>query len=88
MKQRVKGRKTYSNKMWGLKIRSSERFTGNSGKGMKYAVVITLKEIYGINRIEDFIKNCSLRGWIVNDIKVHERVNVHNISQTEIIFDE
>ena len=55
---------------------------------MKYAVVITLKEIYGINRIEDFIKNCSLRGWIVNDIKVHERVNVHNISQTEIIFDE
>lgn len=88
MKNGVRGRKAYSNKMWGLKLRSTERFAGNSGKGMKYAVVITLKEIYGINRIEDFIKNCSLRGWIVNDIKVHERVNVHNISQTEIIFDE
>ena len=41
---------------------------------LNFGVVVTLKEINGINRIEDFIKACILRGWIVNRIDDSEPV--------------
>ena len=47
-------------------------------------VVVTLKEVNGINRIEDFIKACTLRGWIVNRIDVQNQLDIYATSQEEI----
>ena len=32
------------------------------GRGLRVGIVITLREINGINRIDEFIRSCSLRG--------------------------
>lgn len=84
----VRGRKAYDTGMWGIKIRTTERGDKKLGRGMRFGAVVTLKEINGVNRIDEFIQRCALRGWIVNRIDVQNRVNIYNAAEVEIDFDE
>ena len=43
------------------------------------------KEIH--NRIQDFIRACTLRGWIVNELDIQSQVQIFNANQEEIEFD-
>lgn len=40
--------------------------------------VVTLKEMNGVNRIDDFIKLCMVRGWLVNQIDVQNQIDIYN----------
>lgn len=80
-------RKKYGVGNWGLSIKTKHRLTTNTDKGLQFGVVITLKEMYGVNRIEEFMKLCSVRGWIVNPIDIKNRVNVYAKAEEEIRFD-
>ena len=51
-------------------------------------MVVTLKEINGVNRIEDFIHQCAFRGWLVNRIDVTNRIDIYNKAEEIIKFDE
>lgn len=82
----IKPKQKYDNIMWGLSIKSKERLFQRD-KSIKFGIVITLKEINGVNRIDEFIKQCSLRGWLVNKIDVENRVDIYNIAQEEIEFE-
>ena len=50
--------------------------------------MVTLKEIHGVNRIDDFIQCCSLRGWIVNRVDVKTSIDIYNAAEVDINFDE
>lgn len=80
-------RKVYGSGTWGLSIKTKERLRGKNGKGLPFGVVITLKNMKGENRIDDFIKLCMLRGWVVNSIDVVNRVEVFEKAEEEITFD-
>lgn len=54
---------------------------------MRFGVVVTIKEMYGINRIDEFIKNCNLNGWLVNAIDIQNRIEIHEKINEEIRFD-
>ena len=56
------------------------------GKHLNFRAVITLKELNGINRIDQFIKACTLRGYIVNQLDIQNRKEIYNATQQEIIF--
>ena len=73
--------------MWGISIISKERLSTIIKKGLNFGVVITLREINGINRIQDFITSCALRGWIVNEINLENRLELYHQNQQEIHFD-
>jgi len=79
--------KAYDNPLWGLSLKTKERLEEKFGEGLKFGVVITLKEINGINRIEEFIKNAQLKGWLVNKIDIDTRVDIFNIAEEEIEFE-
>ena len=81
-------RKAYGLGMWGLSIKTKERLRSKSGKGLQFGVVITLKEMHGENRIDDFIKLCMMRGWIVTQIDVHNRFDVYSKAEEDLIFDK
>ena len=74
--------------MWGIKVRTTERDNKKNGRGMNFGVVVTLKEINGINRIDDFIQQCSLRGWIVTRIDVKNRIDIYNAAEVNIEFED
>lgn len=54
---------------------------------MPFGLVTTLKEMFGQNRIDDFIKLCMARGWIVNRIDIDHRIDVYNKAEEEVHFD-
>ena len=79
--------KSYDDRLWGLSVTSKERLSTQMRAPLNFGVVVTLKEVNGINRIEDFIKACILRGWIVNRIDVQNQLDIYASSQEEIHFE-
>lgn len=80
--------KTYDNTLWGLSLKTKERLNESSGEGLKFGIVVTLKEIRGVNRIDDFVQNAQLRGWLVNEIDIDTRINIFNTAEEEIDFND
>lgn len=79
--------KSYEDRLWGITVTSKERLDTQMQNGLNFGAVITLKEIKGVNRIEDFITACKLRGWIVNEINIKNQIEIYNSNQEEIIFE-
>ena len=79
--------KAYDDRMWGLSIISKERLSSHVKKGLNFGIVITLRELNGVNRIQDFIAACALRGWIVNEISIDNRLELYHQNQEELVFD-
>lgn len=63
--------------IWGIMLNSKERLSNKDGRGLKFGIVVTLKEINNINRIDDFIQQASFHGWLVNKIDVQNRIDVY-----------
>lgn len=82
--KRFETKKSYTNKNWGMEIKTNNRLDPRDGVGIRFGVVVTLKEINGVNRIDEFIKNCNLRGWIVNRLDVKTRIDIHKKINEEI----
>lgn len=90
--EKLMPRKAYDSGMWGVSIKTKERLRTNSkaakdGDGIKFGLVVTLKEINGVNRVNDFIRQCELRGWLVNKIDIEARAEIYNKAQETITFD-
>ena len=87
-KERGSAKNIFGNGLWGLSIKTVERLSGNDGKGVRFGIVITLKEIKGVNRIQEFKQLCSLKAWLVNEISIENRIDLYNKAEQEIVFDE
>ena len=84
---KIKPKKTYENGLWGISIKTKERLEKRDGENIKFGIVITLKEINGVNRIEEFINQCSFRAWYVNKIDVENSIDIYNKAQEYIEFE-
>lgn len=74
---RARARKKYGNGFWGISIKTKERLKTVRERNMPFGIVITLKEMNGINRIDDFMQSCMVRGWIVNRVEVNNRMDIY-----------
>ena len=86
-KESARGRKVYDDGRWGISLKTKERLLGNAGQGLAFGLVITLKEINGQNRLDEFIRLCSLRGWLVNRINVENQIDVYNKAEQDVEFE-
>ena len=84
---RTRPKKAYPNPMWGLKIRKTSRLQTGSPESQHFSLVVTLKELNGVNRFEMFAQNCRALGWTVNEININNRISVYNDSQVEVEWD-
>lgn len=74
--------------LWGISLKTKNRLNPEDGKGLKFSIIVTLKELNGVNRIDDFIRNCLLNEWFVNKIDIETRIDIHNIAEEDINFEE
>lgn len=74
MKENGRPRKAYQSGMWGLSIKTKERLEPKAGRGLRFGVVVTLREMNGENSIDEFIKMCMMRGWVVSRLDVHTQL--------------
>jgi hypothetical protein len=86
-KDRMIPKISYNNKNWGMEIKTNNRLDPKDGIGIRFGVIVTLKEIYGINRIDEFIKNCILNGWLVNRVDVQTRIDINKKINEDIEFE-
>ena len=87
IKTNARPRKTYGKGMWGLKIVTKERGREKKGKGMQFGAVITLREMNGVNRIDEFIKLCGFNNWLVNPIDIDANLDLYNKTDEDITWD-
>ncbi|MGN0395083.1 MAG: S8 family peptidase [Coprococcus sp.] len=87
MKTRAVPRKSYDAGMWGISIFTKERMSSSNRKAMPFGLVITLKEMHGKNRLDDFVKMCMTRGWLVNRLDVKNQIDVYSLAEEEIEFE-
>ena len=85
--KRNRPKNSFGERLWGIVITSKERLSTRMGRHLNFGAVITLKELHGVNRIESFIKACTLRGYIVNELDIQNRVEIYNSTQEEIHFE-
>lgn len=83
-----KDKKVYDKGIWGVSLKTKERLDEKYGKGIKFGIVVTLKEIHGVNRIDEFINQCLLRGWLVNKIELENRIDIYNKAEETVEFDD
>jgi len=76
-----------SNPQWGMSVKTIERLKKRDGQRVRFGVVVTLKELNGVNRIDDFINQAQLRGWLVNQIQIDTQIKLYNSLSEDITFD-
>lgn len=78
-------RKPYNTKnLWGISVITKERGTQRSGVGLPFGIVVTLREIEGRNRIDEFIQGCRYRSWIVQRLNPDVQVKNHIAANSEV----
>lgn len=85
--QNTKGKKAENqNSTWGMQINSLGRFE-RAERNIKFGIIVTLEAVDGLNRIEEFINKCRLKGWIVNEIEIEKQIELNEMIEEEIQFD-
>lgn len=87
LKDRPVPRKLYDEGMWGISILTKERINTENPYGMRFGIVITLKEMFGNNRFSEFIKLCTAKGWIVDEVDINVMNKITLLEEEEIVFD-
>ena len=85
--KRMRAKTSYEDKNWGMEIKTNNRLDPKDGIGVRFGVVVTLKEMNGVNRMDEFIQSCDLNGWDVNVIDVKNRITMHQKINEEIEFE-
>ena len=85
---RVRDKKMYDNPLWGISVKTKNRINPEDGNNLRFGIVITLKEIHGKNRIDEFIHQCSFHKWFVEEIDIQNKLDIYNVAEEEIKFDD
>ena len=90
MKERNLPRKRLSpsSPNWGINIKTKERLQTKSGQGLHFGVVITLREIAGVNRIAEFMQLCRANNWFVSEVDIHARIETYEKAEEDVVFDD
>lgn len=84
-------KKVYGVGNWGIKLVTKERTKAsknNKNNLDSFGIVVTLKEMYGKNRYDEFIKLCNFRGIIAIPIDINNQFDIYVKSEENIIFDK
>lgn len=87
-KKRIQPRQAYGKNLWGISIKTKERLEDKYGTNLMFGLVITLKEINGVNRIEDFVQECILNNWFVNRVNIENKIDIYARSEEKINFED
>lgn len=86
--KRTRPREAYGSGLWGLSVRAKERLYKKYGRGMKFAVVVTLREMHGKNRFNDFKRLCQMKGWLVSELSLETQLQIYEQGEEELTFEQ
>ena len=81
---RSKPRKSGVSQMWGVRVVTKDRRNDGSRDALAFGLVVTLKEMKGVNRFDDFVQACEQKGWFVDRITISNQLEIFNQAESEI----
>ncbi|WP_461220482.1 serine protease [Mycoplasmoides gallisepticum] len=72
---------------WGISIKKKNRSTNSQSESIKFGLVITLKEINGLNKINDFLNLCQMNNLIVHKVNIKKHVDIKEKAKEDINFE-
>lgn len=84
---RGRAKESYGDGLWGISLKTKERLEKSHGAGIRFGLVITLRAMDNVNRIDEFIQRCSFRTWIVSEISVENQIDIFNAANQDIEFE-
>lgn len=84
---KARPKKAYESGMWGLSIKTKERVKAREGRGLQFGIIVTLKEMYGVNRIDEFVQRCIAKGWLVNKLDVENQLDIFEKAEEDITLE-
>lgn len=84
-------KKLYGVGNWGIKLVTKERTKAsknNKNSLDTFGIVVTLKEMYGKNRYDEFVKLCNFRGIIAIPMDINNLFDIYVKAEENIIFDK
>lgn len=81
---RLRDKSRFSDNLWGIKIRMVNRNSSTKQTNINAGIVITLKELHGVNRFDSFVQYCRLNHFIVNEINITNRIELDNMLRQEV----
>lgn len=84
LKNKPRAKKIYGKGFWGIGINKTNRGIMPDSTTIPFGLVVTLKAIDNVNRIEDFVQQCFLNNWLVRKLDVNAQLEVYNRADTEI----
>ncbi len=84
---RSRDKKSYDNPLWGISVTTKNRLNSLDGENIKFGLVVTLKELHGVNRIGDFIQMCSFNQWFAEEVDVINKLDLYNEAENEVEFE-
>lgn len=85
---RSRVQKMYDSPMWEIELFSKERLVNYKKSKVRFAVVVTMRSIDGKSRVDNFIKQCIRRGWIVSKVNIQVQEKVNEQANVEIKWDD
>ena len=76
------------NPYWGLKLVKTTRLDTPSRDRIPFSVVVTLREIKGENRINDFKRMCDAALWDIETVDVEQRLDFYERIEENVTFTE
>ena len=78
--------KTAYNDSYGLQITAKYRKKAQRPP-LKCGIVVTLREINGLNRIEDFVKACQINAYMVNELNVEATMQLNARMSEDVLLE-
>lgn len=87
---KARPRKTYvaGSNLWGLKIITTDRAVTPTLKHQPFGLVVTLREMNGVNRIDEFMQQCMGQRWMVDPIDIDQLVDIYKTAESDIEFED
>ena len=85
---RAKGKDTFGYTKWGISVITKDRVNLKENRGIPFSIIVTLKEMDGENRIDEFINMCKLNNWIVRKIDIETYIDINNKAKEVIEFED
>ena len=81
-------KETYYSPFWGVSLTATRRLDDDAPEELPFGIVVTLKEMNGVNRIDNFVQNCLASRWIVEEIDLETSIDVYATAEQEIRFED
>ena len=87
-KSRAIPKKAFTNSNWGFSLVAKKRLDATMREELPFGLVLSLKAMDGVNRLDTFLQHCRANRVNVDAIDIAQSVEFYQLADEDILFDD